>query len=260
LAADTAAAAKAAADKAAEAKKAADADANNKELADAKAAADKVAADSAAAAKTAADAKAVSDKKAADAAVAAKAAADAKVITDKAAVDTAALAKTAADEKVVADKAMVDTTAAAKVAMDKKVAADKKATDTANVAKPANINITPPSSPIVITVKTGPGTLAAAVGNGGALKKGDKVEVKVTVNRANGFAGPVELSLPLPPNVTGLSAAPVAVPADKNEGVLVIQAAGDATEGQLANLVVRGSMEFNGKAAVDQPIAINVVK
>ena len=40
--------------------------------------------------------------------------------------------------------------------------------------------------------------------------------------------------------------------------VLVIQAAGDATTGQLANMVVRASMEFDGQASIDQPIAINV--
>jgi hypothetical protein len=38
----------------------------------------------------------------------------------------------------------------------------------------------------------------------------------------------------------------------------VIQAAGDATTGALANMVVHASMEFDGPAAIDQPIALNV--
>jgi hypothetical protein len=58
--------------------------------------------------------------------------------------------------------------------------------------------------------------------------------------------------------VTGVTAEPVTIPADKNEATLVIQAGGEATMGQLPNMVVRGSMEFDGQAAVDQPIAINV--
>ena len=78
------------------------------------------------------------------------------------------------------------------------------------------------------------------------------------MTRTNGFTGPVTLSLPLPPGVAGLTAAPVVIPADKNEGMLVITAAGDATMGQLANMVVRASMEFNGAASIDQPIALNV--
>jgi adenosylcobinamide amidohydrolase len=110
----------------------------------------------------------------------------------------------------------------------------------------------------MVTVRPSPGTLAVAVANGGALKRGATVEAKVTLTRANGFTGPVTLSLPLPPNVAGLAAPAVVIPADKTEGTLVIQAAGDATMGQLANLVVRASMEFDGQSAIDQPIAINV--
>ena len=64
----------------------------------------------------------------------------------------------------------------------------------------------------------------------------------MTITRANGFTGPVMLSLPLPPGVTGLAAPEVAIPADKNEGTLVVQAAADATMGQLVNMVVRASI------------------
>ena len=173
---------------------------------------------------------------------------------------TTELAKNAVEEKTVAEKTLAE--AAKKVAevTAAKAAADKKATDSATVAKPANIVIFPPSTPLTVVVKTGPATLAVAPQNGGAIKRGDKIEVKVTVNRVNGFMGPVELSLVLPPNVAGLSAAPVMVPADKNEGVLIVQAAADATEGQLANLVVHAAMDFNGKAGVDMPLPVNVAK
>lgn len=260
LAADTEAAAKAAAEAAVKAKEAADKDANNQDLKTAQANAEKASTDAAANAKKAADAKAVTDKAATDTAEAAKKAVDAKAVTDKAATDTAELAKKAVEEKAAAEKVLAETAQKLKDVTAAKAAADKKATDTATASKPNNIVVFSPSTPMVVTIKPGAATLAVAPQNGGALKRGDKIEVKVTVNRVNGFKGPVELSLPLPPNVTGLSAAPVTVPEDKNEGVLIVQAAADATEGQLANLVVHAAMEFNGKAGVDQPLAVNVSK
>jgi hypothetical protein len=278
---DADAAAKAAVDAAAKAKEALDKDPNNETLKKAKADADALVVKTADEAKKAADAKAAGDKKAVDAAEAAKKAADAKVITDKAAVDTAAAAKTADEAKAVADKAAADTDALAKKAAEERTAADKLAaetdqkskaaaaakaiadklaTDTANAAKPQNLNAVFPAAAITVTVKTAPGTLALAAPNNGAIKRGTNLEVKATIARTNGFTGPVSLSLPLPPGVTGLTAEPVTIPADKNEGTLVITAAGDATMGQLANMVVRASMEFNGQAAIDQPIALNVTQ
>jgi hypothetical protein len=276
---DTAAAAKVAVDAAAKAKEALDKDVNNETLKKAKADADALVVKTAGDAKIAVDAKVVADKKVVDTAAEAKKAVDAKVISDKAAVDTAAAAKVAADAKVVSDKAAVDTDALAKKAVEEKTAADKlaaetdakskaavaakavsdkKATDTANVAKPQNLNAVFPAAAITVTVKTAPGTLAVAAPNSGAIKRGTNLEVKATITRTNGFTGPVTLSLPLPPGVAGMTAAPVVIPADKNEGTLVITAAGDATMGQLANMVVRASMEFNGAASIDQPIALNV--
>lgn len=264
---------------AAKAKEAADKAPDDKALQEAKAAIDKAVISTTEAAKKPLEAKIANDKKAVDAAEVAKKAAEAKAVVDKKVADAQALAKKAAEDKVAADiaviakaaeakkavegqavavKAMADADAALKAATAAKAAADKKATDAANVAKPQNLNAFSPAPSIVVTVKQGPGTLGVAPANGGAVKRGEKLEVKVTVARANGFAGPVTLSLPMPPGVVGLKAADVVIPADKNDGMFVIEAAADATMGQLPNMVVRGSMEFNGQAAVDQPIAINV--
>ena len=255
---DTEAASKAAADAANKAKEAAAAKPDDKALQDAKPVAEKAAADAAEAAKKAAEAKVAAEKKLADAQEALKKATEAKTAAEKLIVDSAAAAKAAAEEKVAADKLLADTTAAQQKATAVKQAADKKATDTANVSKPANLNIQTPVEAITLVVKPSPGTLAVNPANGGALKRGANVEVKVTLNRANGFAGPATLSLPLPPGVAGLAAPEVTIPADKNEGTLVIAATGDATMGQIPNLVVRASMEFNGPAAIDQPVTINV--
>jgi hypothetical protein len=255
---DAEAAHKAALDAQAKAAEALNKDANNDGLKKAKADADANVAKAAEVLKKAQEAKVAADKKAADTAEAAKKAADGKVVADKAAVDTDTAAKKAAEEKAAADKLAAETDAASKAAVAVKAAADKKATDTANAAKPTTPNIFPPAAGIQVTVRPSPGTLAVAVANGGALKRGATVEAKVTLTRANGFTGPVTLSLPLPPNVAGLAAPAVVIPADKTEGTLVIQAAGDATMGQLPNLVVRASMEFDGASAIDQPIALNV--
>ena len=258
-----------------------DAQAAEKKAAEAKAAADKAATDAANAAKTADQNLKTAQKAATDAAAAAKRAADAKVAVDKKVTAANAEAKKAEAGRVAAEKvfktaeatnkasqeaktkaeaAAKDTDAKSKAAAAVKTAADNavKAADAA--AKAKNVNIFPPSTPIVLTIKEHPATLAAAVPGGGNIKRGAKIEIKVTVNRANGFAGPVTLTLPVPPGVKGLSAQPVTVAADKKEGVLTVQAAGDATEGALANMVVRATMEFNGKAAVDQPITLKVAK
>ena len=102
--------------------------------------------------------------------------------------------------------------------------------------------------------------MSASVPSGGNIKRGGKLAIKVSVSRTNGFKGPVTLSLPLPPGVKGLSAAPVTIPAGKKDGVLTVVAAKDATTGTIANMVARATMQFEGKAAVDAPITIKVAK
>ena len=166
--------------------------------------------------------------------------------------------KTALEVKAAAEKAEADAQAKAKDLETKRQAAEKASNDAANAAKPQNKNFTPTSTPIVIAVKPAPIKLAANVPNSGNLKKGETLEVKVTVTRQNGFAGPVQLALPLPPGVAGLTADNPMIAADQTEGTIRITAAADATEGQIENLVVRGTMEFAGQAAVDIPMSIKV--
>ncbi len=185
----------------------------------------------------------------------------AKVKADKTAADT----KKASD---VATAAKVKTDAIAKTATDKdkavkatKAAADKEVAAATAAAKAKNINAFPPSVPIIISIRENPATLKAEVPGGGNLKRGAKLAVKVTLTRTNGFTGPVTLTLPLPPGVTDLKAAPVIIAAGKTEGVLSIVAGPKATEGGLANMVVRAKMQYDGREAlVDQPITIKVAK
>lgn len=254
------AAVKAAQAKALAAKKALEKDPKNKALANAKVAADKALAVAIAAEKNAATAKTNADKALADAQKANLAATTALQAAEKAnatAQATAKASKLASDKAAAATKAASDASkaaTAAKSAADRELAAAKKA------AASKTITIFPPSTPIVLVIKEGAATLTATVPNGGALKIGKKIDVKVTLKRINGFTGPVKLSLPLPPNVTGLTAPEVTIPADKTSGTLSISAAGNATTGTLANMVVRATMDFNGKAAVDAPITLKVSK
>jgi len=238
-------------------------------------------ADQAVAESLAAAAKALADASAV-AAAANKKAAEAQAAAGKALTDSEAVAKATAAEldaakqklaetqttaeaarKVQADaKAALEQAAAqSKAATAKKEAADKKLQAEEKAAEAKNINVFKPSTPLIIEVKPGPATLAAAVPDSGNVKQGAQIELKVTVNRTNGFGGPVTLSLPLPPGVAGLSAESVTVPADQKEGVLAIQVAADATEGKLPNMVVRATMEFQGtEAIVDVPVALTVTK
>jgi hypothetical protein len=255
---DAVAAVKAASEIVARLKDILDKDATNESLKGVKADADALAAKAAEAAKKVADAKTAAEKKVADTAAAAKKAADAIVAAEKAIPEAAAAAAKAVEQKAAAEKQAAEAEQKSKAAAAVKAAADKKAADTAKVAAPQNVNAFFPAAVIVLEIKPAPGTLAVAVANGGAVKRGAALEVKVTINRANGFSGPVKLTLPLPPGVAGLSAPEVTIPADKNDGTLVITTTAEATMGALANLVVRASMDFDGPAAIDQPLAITV--
>lgn len=251
-------------------KKATDDAANLKKATEGKAAADKALTDAQTAEKAAAealknagdnaDAKAAAEKKLTEAQAVVKTATEAQANAEKARVAAETTSKQAEEAKV---KAEADAKAADdknKAAIAEKAAADArfKAADT--YSKAANIAYNPHSTPIVVTVKAAPYTVGATPADGGNIKPGAKNEVKCEVKRQNGFVGPVTLTLPLPPNVTGVKAEPVVIPADQSMATLVIEAAGDAPEAQLANMVVRAVAQWEGEAAVDQPITLKVAK
>jgi hypothetical protein len=61
--------------------------------------------------------------------------------------------------------------------------------------------------------------------------------------------------------VTSIKADAVQIPAEQAEATLTITAAPDATPGDIANVVVRASADFNGRnAATDVPVAVKVVE
>ncbi|MEZ6066878.1 MAG: hypothetical protein R3B90_14510 [Planctomycetaceae bacterium] len=167
-------------------------------------------------------------------------------------------AKAEADKaKQLAEEAEKAALAEAKRLDDKKKAADKLAQDAETAAKPQNKNVTPPSLPIVIEVLPAPVKLTVSVPNGGNIKRGESIELTAKVDRLNGYEGPVQLSLPLPPGVQGVSASG-SIPADQVETKFNLTAGGDATEGQLANIVLRATVTWDGEQHVEVPIAVKV--
>ena len=177
--------------------------------------------------------------------------------------------KTAAEAKIpelkkAAEMAQAAVVAAAKVV--EQAAAQKKAADDAfkkadDAAKPKDINTRAVSAPVVVTVHPAPGKLAAAVANGGAIKKGTSADVKVTLTRKNNFAGAMTVTLVLPDGSSGVASNTVEIPADKTEASLTITAAADAAPADLAHAVIRATGEFNGRAAsIDIPVQLKVTE
>lgn len=177
-----------------------------------------------------------------------KTAAETDVATKMKEVETAQAALTAAQKEVEA-------ATAAKTAADAEL---KKAED---ATKPNNIAVRAVSEPLVIRIADAPAKIGAAVPDNGAIKKGASAAVKVTVTRKNNFAGAMKVTLVLPDGVTSLSAAAVDLPADQNETTLTINAAADAAPGDIANVVIRATGEFNGRqASTDIPVAVKIVE
>lgn len=182
---------------------------------------------------------------------------------------------TKANEKTVAESEVLNKTKdveasqaalavaqkAVETATQAKAAADEVLKKADEASKPNNVNVRVISEPLVLTIHAAPAKLTAAVPDAGVIKRGASVPVKVTIVRKNSFAANLKLTLVLPEGITGLTAEPVDVAADQAEGTLTIAAAADATVGDLANIVIRATGDFNGRmASTDVPIAVKVVE
>lgn len=273
-------------------------DAEAKTATDAKTAADKLAADTTAAVTTATAAKSAADQALAAAQAAAATAAqqaaqaksaataspnDANLATaatnaQKAADDAAAKVKTETANVAAAQKALEDATAKAKAAADAKVLTDKRAADTTqraqlaatlktqtdqlatnltNAAKPAKRNVPIISTPITIKVTPAPITLAE-IKAPGPLKKGEKLEIPLTIARLYDYAGPVTFNTAVPPTAAGLASPDVPLAAGQTQAKLTLTAAATATVGD-HDLLVRATVNFNGQnLTIEQTVRVNV--
>lgn len=179
---------------------------------------------------------------------AAKQAADAATATEtakKAAAEREAMMKAAEEARKQAEAA--------------KKAADQAAAEAEKAAAPQKLDYASPAPPVTITVVPAPAVLTAAVPDGGQVKRGATVEIKVTAKRQNGFEGPIRLELLLPPGAAGLTAEPVTIEAGQTEAVLKVTATGDAPEGDVKFPAIRATFGMPDGAPLDVPAAFKVV-
>lgn len=126
-------------------------------------------------------------------------------------------------------------------------------------AKKPNITLTEPSNPITLTVR--PAWIRLVVDNkGGNLKQGGQLEIEVTVNRQNGYAGPVDVSLDAPAAVK-LSASPATLAPKETKVKLMLKAAADSPPAAAADVFIHAKAVNQTEAAeVDEPLPLTIVK
>lgn len=184
---------------------------------------------------------------------------EATKVAEKTAAEVEAAAK--AKEVETANAALTAAQKAVEEANKAKAAADEALKKAEEATKPNNVNVRVISEPLVITIHPSPAKLTAAVPDAGAIKRGGSIAVKVTIARKNSFAANLKLTLVLPDGVTGITAEAADVAADQTEGTLTITAAADAVVGDIANVVIRATGDFNGRAAsTDVPVALKIIE
>lgn len=142
-----------------------------------------------------------------------------------------------------------------------KAKADEAAKAADESTKPADVNVRQISTLVELQVFATPGKITAAVPDGGAIKRGTSIEVPVTIDRKNGFAGAVTVALEIPES-SGISAAAVEIPADQTQGKILIAAKADAAVAEISHVVLRANTpDFKGRpASFDVPIPVKVTE
>jgi hypothetical protein len=125
-------------------------------------------------------------------------------------------------------------------------------------AKKSPLEVADPSPPIEITVVPRPAELVPASAEPSA-KPGQSFALGVKVNRQNGYTGPIELSLRLPPGLGGISTPVVTLPADLAETIVPIQLASDLPVGDKGGITVRGTAKIGSDVIpIDARIVLKV--
>jgi hypothetical protein len=101
-------------------------------------------------------------------------------------------------------------------------------------------------------VKVTPGALP-----GNALTIGTPGELTVKVDRQYDYAGEIKLKFELPKGTTGVTAAEVTIPANKDEAKLVLEAAPDAKPGAVSNATITATAMYGGKYAITHEAKVN---
>lgn len=154
----------------------------------------------------------------------------------------------AEDAKAAAEEALKVAQATKKRTDDAKAAADKALADVQKAQAAKDVNISVISTPIRINVVNSPFSVKEV---SGAVKAGEKVQVKVVIERKYGFVDPVDLTIKLPGGVAGVTAAKLQIAKDANEGMLEITAAANATVGEHA-IELNAAGKFNNVPVTGQ--------
>ncbi len=139
--------------------------------------------------------------------------------------------------------------------------ADEAAKQANEATKSNPVNVRLVGTPVLLSVHESAATISAAVPNEGAIRKGQTLDVTVTVTRKPAFTGALTVSLLTPEGDTVVTSRTAEIPADKTDAVLTLTAAADAAPGAIANAVIRATAEFNGRPAnIDFPVSLKVAE
>jgi len=125
-----------------------------------------------------------------------------------------------------------------------------------------NTNVVQPSVPVTLTVLPKQVATVTLANPNVTAKVGAQGEVVVKLARLYDFGGEFKVQLVVPPEVKGVSADGITIPAGQNEGKVILRIAPDAAPGNRPNLVVRATALVNGNVPTvhEVKLAVNVVK
>lgn len=140
-----------------------------------------------------------------------------------------------------------------------KTAADAAAAEVEKVAAVQKLDYVTTAPPMSVTIVPAPVDVTLTVPNEGQIKRGEAVDIQVSAKRREGFTGPLNLSIALPPGAIGLTAEPLAMSPDQTEATLRVTATGDVAEGAIPFAAIRVVAEQNGPVQIDVPVTLKVV-
>jgi hypothetical protein len=125
-----------------------------------------------------------------------------------------------------------------------------------------NINVVQPCTPVTVTILPKQVATVSVSNTNPTIKIGMQMALDVRVTRQFNYDGEFKVQLVLPPNVQGLSAEEVTIPAGKNETKLVIKVPATAQPGGRPNLTVKTTALYNGTVplTLETKINVNVIK
>lgn len=142
-----------------------------------------------------------------------------------------------------------------------KATADKEVKDAANASKAQKLNVSPPSVPVTLHIKPTNVAPQANVPNGGSLKAGEELDIRVTIKRENDYKGPVTLVLAGPTSeLETLTWEAVTIAADKTEANLKVKAKAEAAPTEFKYLSVRAKEDADADYGADAKLNLKIVK